>query len=428
LLLNRISHFLRALAERAMCRLQGRRALVVAAGWVLTIAVGVGQAAAFDAGVAWTRVGDAVGYKVYVRYVGGSFVEAAAPSVGSANIVEHTVHDLALGPTYFFSVTTVAPSGEESRLSNELYVDYARAATAVDSDGDGLTDAEEDTNLNQQVDPGETDPNNPDSDGDGVTDGIERSVLGTDPLSTDSDADGITDLVDTCNDIDGDGFGLPGLQGATCAPDNCIDTFNELQIDSDLDTMGDACDPCTNVAGGQNFTGSSKIKLKRINTDPVAGNDVVLVKGDFHLATGTDFSQLDPMSEGARIMLTGADGTVRVDEILPATPFTGGSRGGHGWKVSGNREVWKFLDKRSARINGIARFVVKDRSRRSPKMVRVLLKGKKGNYPVITGDDPVTATIVLGDSVASSDGLCGESAFDRYACRFNANGRILLCK
>lgn len=44
-----------------------------------------------------------------------------------------------------------------------------------DSDGDGLSDADE-----QQLG---TDPNNPDSDGDGISDGEEVNVLGSDPLA-----------------------------------------------------------------------------------------------------------------------------------------------------------------------------------------------------------------------------------------------------
>lgn len=53
-----------------------------------------------------------------------------------------------------------------------------------DSDGDGLTDSEEDF-LG-------TDPNNPDSDGDGLTDG-EEITEGTDPNNPDSDSDRLSD-------------------------------------------------------------------------------------------------------------------------------------------------------------------------------------------------------------------------------------------
>lgn len=43
----------------------------------------------------------------------------------------------------------------------------------IDTDNDGITDDVEDTNMNGNVDPGETDPNNPDTDCDGLFDGFE---------------------------------------------------------------------------------------------------------------------------------------------------------------------------------------------------------------------------------------------------------------
>ncbi|WP_240359172.1 adventurous gliding motility protein AgmC [Pyxidicoccus trucidator] len=66
---------------------------------------------------------------------------------------------------------------------------------SLDTDGDGLTDAEEVT-LG-------TDPNNPDTDGDGLPDGIEVNVGETDPLDDDSDDDG---LMDGTEDADHDGI------------------------------------------------------------------------------------------------------------------------------------------------------------------------------------------------------------------------------
>jgi hypothetical protein len=74
----------------------------------------------------------------------------------------------------------------------------------VDSDGDGLTDAEE-----KEIG---TDPNNPDTDGDGLTDGQEIA-FGSDPLQRDSDDDGLSDFDEfmantnpRLADTDGDGF------------------------------------------------------------------------------------------------------------------------------------------------------------------------------------------------------------------------------
>ncbi|MBI3767688.1 MAG: hypothetical protein HY271_04220 [Deltaproteobacteria bacterium] len=82
----------------------------------------------------------------------------------------------------YFAVTTYDATGFESARSNEVMIAYATLAPFIDSDGDGLTDAEEDVNLNHVVDPGETDPENWDTDCDGISDGAER-LAGSNPLN-----------------------------------------------------------------------------------------------------------------------------------------------------------------------------------------------------------------------------------------------------
>jgi len=93
----------------------------------------------------------------------------------------------------------------------------------IDTDGDGVPDT--DDNCVDAVNPDQAD-----SDGDGVGDACEG----------DRDSDGILD--------DGDGTGEPG--DGTCVggettdcDDNCIETPNADQADSDADGVGDVCDP-----------------------------------------------------------------------------------------------------------------------------------------------------------------------------------------
>ncbi|RMD84813.1 MAG: hypothetical protein D6815_03375, partial [Candidatus Dadabacteria bacterium] len=151
-----------------------RRYLAVGAA-VAAFLLGVGRSQAYDVELEWTAVPGAAGYNIYVRYDGNEFGEPR--DLGALAIheglVSTIVRDIPMGPTVFFAVSSYDASGIESPRSNELSIDYATAAQVVDSDDDGLVDAEEDRDLDLVVDAGETDPNNPDSDGDGVADGAE---------------------------------------------------------------------------------------------------------------------------------------------------------------------------------------------------------------------------------------------------------------
>ena len=81
---------------------------------------------------------------------------------------------------------------------------------ALDSDGDGLTDVEE-----QQLG---VDPNKADTDGDGLVDGEEVNIYHTDPLKADTDGDGISDGLEVRQGTDPlnptPGAPLLDLQGA----------------------------------------------------------------------------------------------------------------------------------------------------------------------------------------------------------------------
>jgi cysteine-rich repeat protein len=135
----------------------------------------------------------------------------------------------------------------------------------VDTDGDGLTDRDE-------VEIHGTDPLNPDTDGDGLTDGDEVLIHETDPLDPDTDDDGLTDgdevLIHETDPLDpdtddggvNDGDEVDNGTNPRDVPeddippddrdedgipdevDNCPDTPNTDQADSDGDGIGDECD------------------------------------------------------------------------------------------------------------------------------------------------------------------------------------------
>ncbi|MEM6926158.1 MAG: hypothetical protein AAF602_04480, partial [Myxococcota bacterium] len=99
--------------------------------------------------------------------------------------------------------------GTEGRFDPETQVlDEFDCEFTDDTDGDGLTDDNEELEGTDPLDPDtdddgltdgeevnetETDPLDPDTDDDGLTDGEEVNVHETDPLDPDSDDDGLTD-------------------------------------------------------------------------------------------------------------------------------------------------------------------------------------------------------------------------------------------
>ncbi len=102
----------------------------------------------------------------------------------------------------------------------------------TDTDGDGLTDEQEENNYM-------TDPENPDTDGDGLKDGEEVKTYGTNPKDPDTDRDGLTDYVEVKTyltnpvnpDTDGDGLN-DGMEVLTT-------TTNPLNRDTDGDNLSD---------------------------------------------------------------------------------------------------------------------------------------------------------------------------------------------
>jgi cysteine-rich repeat protein len=124
-------------------------------------------------------------------------------------------------------------------------IEITRASTCdpIDSDGDSLTDLEEDLDGDGQVDAGESDPNDEDSDDDGLSDFTETRGTGllaefgrTDPTNPDTDGDGVDDGTEVGQTIAPSGDTDP----AAFRPDtDSTTTTNPLDDDSDDDGLLD---------------------------------------------------------------------------------------------------------------------------------------------------------------------------------------------
>jgi len=164
---------------------------------------------------------------------------------------------------------------------------------SADTDGGGVIDGAEDTNLNGAIDANETDPTeghpeddskNVDSDGDGLSDPLEEHI-GSDPADGDSDDDGVLDGAEANYADDTDGDGLP----------------NVLDVDSDNDALfdgtelGSQCDnPATNLeanhcrADADPNTGTSMVDADTDNGGVIDGSE------DTNLNGKLDPGELDP--------------------------------------------------------------------------------------------------------------------------------------
>lgn len=123
---------------------------------------------------------------------------------GGATLIGDQLHVMA-------GSTTRGAAGETNvhesiDLSQAQTTDINPPPAIVDSDGDGLSDDDENNIYN-------TNPNNADTDADGINDSDELNVSNTDPLDADTDGDGIEDkdeidsnLDPTNSDTDGDGL------------------------------------------------------------------------------------------------------------------------------------------------------------------------------------------------------------------------------
>jgi hypothetical protein len=406
------------------------------------LALGFSESAwAYKAKLVWSAVPEATAYNIYVHHASGPIVGNARSRNRAPHQVErtitiphrrsqgleqsYTVGNLPLGPTVFFTVRA-AKSGKESKPSKQRFLAYSRVAKTVDSDGDGLTDAEEDLDLDGILDPGETNSLERDSDGDGLNDKDELYGYGTDPRRRDSDSDGIDDDDDRCNDVDRDGYGSQAF-GAACRLDNCLWNFNPSQRDSDWDTLGDACDPCTNIANLQNFYQNHSLVFRRINTDANPEDDTFEIKGDFRLPGYRPFDRLDPVREGARLVVTTATGKTVLDVIVPPGEFDRETRE-RGWKLDRRERTWRYVERRPSPTRSISRVSFKDLGNRWPRTVRVEVNGRNGDFPVEYADAPLFASIALGDQSASKQGACAETPYAASDCRFQRGGKTLVCE
>ena len=193
----------------------------------------------------------------------------------------------------------------------------------ADTDGDGIPDGQEDRNGNHRVDPGETDPLVPDvdTDRDGITDPVEQNVTGTDPTRADTDGDGLSDGQEDRNQ---DGVVNVGETSARSADTDC-DGLSDGEEDANRNGVVDAGETDPTDPDSDDDGVLDGVELGRTRSPEAT----CTFAGDADPSTTTD--PLDPDTDGDGVA-DGAedanhDGAVNAGELDPrnrgdATPTT----------------------------------------------------------------------------------------------------------
>jgi cysteine-rich repeat protein len=317
------------------------------------------------------------------------------------------------------TTTTLAPvcgdgivSGGEgcddaNTLSGDGCSDVCECEPVPDADGDGLSDVCDTCPADAQND----------ADGDGICGDVDACPL--DPKN-DQDADGICGDTDNCpalpnpdqTDSDSDGFGDP-----------CDSCPQASDLDADCDGFPDATDVCTNIEGGRDVDIHPRALFRFVILNGPSGNEAFQFSGEFKLPASAAFGGIDPLSQPVRLRVEAYSGDPILDASLPTTTFAGA--GTAGWKPNRKGTRWLFKDRSSSPADGIVRLRLDDRSKHSPRQVRVIVRGKNGTYSVPFGVEPIRVFAVVGDA---AQGMCGETVFTQAECQFLKGHASLLCE
>ena len=196
-------------------------------------------------------------------------------------------------------------------LSDAEELEAGTDPTRPDTDGDGLSDGDEIARG--------TDPTNPDSDGDGLPDGAEID-WGTDPLLADSDSDGVSDGDEvngqpssdpTKADTDGDGLN-DGIERTLGTDPNLVDTDGDGLSDSEEISGTIVTDPRDPDTDGDGINDGDEAAYGGDPTDPDTDNDG-LDDGE-EVTAGTDLTLADTdgdgLTDGEEVFTTLTDPTL----------------------------------------------------------------------------------------------------------------------
>lgn len=174
---------------------------------------------------------------------------------------------------------------------------------------------------------------------------------------------------------------------------------------------------CDGDCAGPAPVSRAKLKIGRQLTSP--GDDTLSFTGRMTIPTAP---ALDPVTNGAKVLVDDATGRVIVDVVVPGGAYDPTTR--TGWQVTGNGTTFTY--KNPTGLLGLTKVRAKT-SVATPGLVVFTVKGKHGFYDTTGATLPVHGVLAFG--AASQGGLAtfpGPSPSP--SCAMVAGGNTLNCK
>src|SRR5262245_14402181 len=200
------------------------------------------------------------------------------------------------------------------------------------------------------------------------------------------------------------------VRDETLVLDVAVSEITAICRDSDGNGVCNADEACIGGA----VVGKPKLQLKKLDTP--AGDDGLAFSGEMTLPTSP---AIDPVTHGARVVVTDGNGTV-ADVTIPPGAVDPATK--VGWKANKSATSWTYANK--AGLAGITKVSVKTTAK-TPGLVKFKVTGKNGAFPTTPAALPLAATFTLAPA-----GQCGAADFSGplTSCEFNGKQSTVKCK
>jgi hypothetical protein len=199
-----------------------------------------------------------------------------------------------------------------------------------------------------------------------------------------------------------------GARNETLVLDVGVSEITTICRDTDLDGGCDADQPCL---GG---VGLTRAKLTLTKVAAPTGDDGLKLTGEMIVPTTP---VIDPLANGVRLAVTGANGTV-ADVTVPGGAFDTTTK--TGWKVNGAGTAWTFTIKTG--VSGITKVSVKKLPLPAGRL-KVKVTGKNGAFAAGPSDLPLRAVFAVDPA-----GQCGTADFGDVPASCAVVGPNVRCK